>query len=826
MAAVPAKTLANESGSELSGFNGIDILVGAAGDDELNGVGGDDELYGYGGSDELLGGDGDDFLDGGAGDDTLKGESGNDVYWLDYGSGHDRIEHSDSAGASAYTDTLRFGPGITIDDITLVKQGGDLIVRLGDGSNSVTFWRWFNHSYYYQIDHFEFDDLLITETALLDEVLVYSEANAEGSVLEGYGGNDYFLGAEGPDELNGNSGNDELYGYGGSDELLGGDGDDFLDGGAGNDTLKGESGNDVYWLDYGSGHDRIEHSDSGGASAYTDTLRFGPGITIDDITLVKQGGDLIVRLGDGSNSVTFWRWFNHSYYYQIDHFEFDDQFLTSSDLISQLGVLTELVGNAAVGTDQRDRLIAGSTRGYTLSAEDGDDELVSGLYDDILLGGAGNDDYYWSANEGNDVIWDDGELDAADTSHQDRLIIEGIDVDDLSFNYHGLDLVITIGSTGNTLTIEDWYLSDDYKVEQIIVDGIAIDLDLNVPVIELLPDDLDLGSLTGGLIAEILSGLQGSDTLDGGAGDDVLAGGAGDDTYIWGEGYGHDQIDNFDTQGFDKLEFDASISEAGLVWDNRDYDLVFTWLATGETLTIVNWFKGEAYNLSEIYVSSESSELDISLLEMSITTLTDDADIGQLDGSLLNEIFLGLAGDDVLQGFEGDDELHGGDGNDTLDAGEGNDLLWGDADNDDLYGGPGNDAYHWGAEAGNDTIYDHNTVDAQNASHVDTLVLLEGTSPDDLAWVREGVDLVATHALGNTLVINDWFVAPEYRLTSFTDNEGIELDIAAIELIAITRNAPETGGTVSGTNANDVLQGSAANDTLSGGNGDDVLDGG
>ncbi|MFT0213548.1 hypothetical protein VQ643_13230 [Pseudomonas sp. F1_0610] len=108
-------------------------------------------------------------------------------------------------------------------------------------------------------------------------------------------------GSSGNDLLVSTKEGDILSGGAGNDLILGGDGDDFIRGGAGNDTLYGGKGNDTYFFELGGGNDTIieTHGDTG-----TDTLLFGEGISIGDITIAKEGNNLILSLSNGRDSVT------------------------------------------------------------------------------------------------------------------------------------------------------------------------------------------------------------------------------------------------------------------------------------------------------------------------------------------------------------------------------------------------------------------------------------------------------------------------------------------------------------------------------------------
>jgi Ca2+-binding RTX toxin-like protein len=80
-------------GIQVSGGEGMDVVLGSAGDDLIDGQDGNDILFGQDGDDILYGGSGDDVLFGGRGDDTLYGGPGTDV--LIGGSGSDALDGGD-----------------------------------------------------------------------------------------------------------------------------------------------------------------------------------------------------------------------------------------------------------------------------------------------------------------------------------------------------------------------------------------------------------------------------------------------------------------------------------------------------------------------------------------------------------------------------------------------------------------------------------------------------------------------------------------------------------------------------------------------------------
>ncbi|MCX7668534.1 MAG: RTX toxin, partial [Anaerolineae bacterium] len=271
-----------------AGGNGADnVLIGNAGDNFLSGGAGRDRLDGQAGNDTL---------DGGQGNDVLIGGAGNDTYLINLGDGLDRID--DVSG----TDTVRFGAGLTLDNVALrvsenngvhtahvrvlnaggceqADQGFDFAITV-DRCGRVTS----------SIERFEFadgsvktlDDLLIktrltygtpwttTIATGRDDDIIYGGprnnvirsgsgndivyAGSGGDTVYGEGGDDYLQGSTGNDTLEGgcgvdvlagSNGRDSLFGQGGNDALFGGKQDDRLEGGDGNDFLAGGKQDDI-----------------------------------------------------------------------------------------------------------------------------------------------------------------------------------------------------------------------------------------------------------------------------------------------------------------------------------------------------------------------------------------------------------------------------------------------------------------------------------------------------------------------------------------------------------------------------------------------------
>lgn len=112
----------DQTGTNLTGTPGSDVLCGTAGPDVIDGGGGDDTIVGGSGNDTLLGGNGNDFIHGGGGDDSLDGGPGVDQ--LIGGSGTDGAVMFGTAGADSTTISETGGFGDTLMQIEAISVGG------------------------------------------------------------------------------------------------------------------------------------------------------------------------------------------------------------------------------------------------------------------------------------------------------------------------------------------------------------------------------------------------------------------------------------------------------------------------------------------------------------------------------------------------------------------------------------------------------------------------------------------------------------------------------------------------------------------------------
>ena len=357
----------------------------------------------------LTGTAGNDVLTGGAGNDQLLGLAGNDT--LQGGAGHDLLD------GGTDTDTMQGGTG---NDTYIVDVAGDVVTELANEGTDTVQSR-ITYTLGANVEH-----LTLTGTGNLN-----GTGNALDNTLVGNGGINVFTGGAGNDTYvvgggdtvveNFNDGADTVvsaatWTLGSNVENLALTGTANLNGtGNGlNNVLVGNSGANT--LDGGSGNDTVDGGDGndsllGGSG--DDTLLGGLG----NDTLNAGSGNDILNGGDGTDT--------------LDGGSSDDQ----------------LLGGA--GTDT---LIGGS----------GADQFTGGTGNDQLTGGSGNDRYNFSRGDGQDTIIDSDPF----PGNQDRALFGAtITPLDLVISRQANDLRLTIHGSSDQVTVQNWYLGTNNRIE-------------------------------------------------------------------------------------------------------------------------------------------------------------------------------------------------------------------------------------------------------------------------------------------------------------------------------------------------------------------------
>jgi VCBS repeat-containing protein len=796
--------------------SGNDVVHGGAGRDTLNGGYGNDALFGDSGNDSLVDEYGDNYLDGGAGNDTLSGRgylsggegddflSGSGV--LDGGAGNDRIQVSGGNrstvvfGLGYGSDvllypqpgfTVQLKPGIRPEDVEVLGgyiegEGGTLTLALrgsGDRLAGVELAGAVRFA----------DGSAWTLADMLGRAIPVGGTGADDR-LAGTAGNDAIDGGAGDDRVSGGDGDDVLAGGEGNDTLRGGIGDDHLAGGAGSDNLYGGAGQDAYRLESGMGLDVVHEADDAAARDGALTIvEVAAGVDKDALVISSAWNDLRIGIAGSNDLLALSGWLSRDSGTGGLEIRFADGTVWDErEVLSRRMMIDATDGNDVLIGDCYANVLDGGAGGDGVYGEAGDDTLyggagedtleggegndlldggedddllMGGAGDDVLDGGAGNDDlrggagadvYRFGLGSGKDTI----SFDYYGGAPADQLDViqmgAGIGASDVGFSFSNGDLVISVGSGEDTLTIANWQF-DEIRIERIrFDDGTEYSL-LARPEGPLLATEGsdNITASTASPYNDYLYALGGNDYVDGGAGDDHIFGGAGNDTLTGGAGA--DVLDG--GPGYDNyyLSTDDQQSDEIVFGFDSGYDFIYPtdYHASGITPKAVrfesnvtpddvkidwmSFWRPSTYSgiPSEAFVGTMGITLKGSGAHLDYLQLGMDADSGaptlatsfifadgtvwdgaeilerlrRKEGTSISDQLIGTDAGDNLSGLAGNDTLVGGSGADTLDGGTGADSLYGGADDDVLLGGSeadilvggaGNDVLDGGA--GNDTL--------------------------------------------------------------------------------------------------------------------------
>jgi Ca2+-binding RTX toxin-like protein len=430
-------------------------------------------IVGTSGDDTLIGTLGNDVVNGGTGNDSLNAKDGSDTYLYAADDGNDTI--FDEAVDLTATDVLRF-TDLNIGDLAFSRDGANLLITVASTGHVITVeTQYYNHAEGWALEKLEFADGTSLALEHPPDTSWISGTNAS-ETIDGNWGKDYFFAGKGDDIINGSAGGD-VYVYAAGD---------------GNDTINDDVG-------FNDNLDILRFSDLNASDLVA--ARYGDDV---ELTIVPTG-EVITLKGQLFDDPTYWG--------GIDRIEFADGSSWDRDTITQFG-LNAVDAVTVLGTSGDDTLLGTSAH----------DVFKGGLGNDYLLGGYGSDTYLYAAGDGTDYI--DDEANAA--NQVDVLKFTDLNQSDITAARDGVNLKLTVVSTGDTITLDEQYYADtDYwgfeKIE--FADGSSWNRDTI----------MDIGS-SSSRAAPITIAV---------ANDDVFDGTTSDDTFVFSGNFGHDTITGF-----------------------------------------------------------------------------------------------------------------------------------------------------------------------------------------------------------------------------------------------------------------------------------------
>lgn len=649
----------------------------------------------------IFGNYGDTTFDGKGGNDYYESNfGGNDTYIFNLGDGYDSIK--DVGGI----DTVKFGEGITLENIVMLRDTTtnnlEIWFNVEDANCGLTIENYFGGDES-KIERFEFaDGTVITDITELVKV----------------------LGSEDDLTLPDNFEQAHLRGENNT-TAVGNDLDNWLGGNNGDNTFAGGKGNDNFWDDkstseryvynIGDGHDVID--DYGGI----DAILFGEDVSKDNILFTQDGNNLIISFVDNEeDSICIINYFWDDVC-KIEFFRFANGDVISnitSYLQNENGDVPQIVsdGNIVLANNEEnatlsgtnDTTVLGNNMDNTIVGNSGNNTYYAGGGDDVItdvLGG--NDTYIYCLGNGHDTITDVGGIDTLKLEN-------GIFSYGTKFEQINNDLVLSFFDRDGSITISDYFLDENHKIENIIFSDGEIVTSVENLLSRVVTDyDYTFGedtivdtiqargnsniSIVGNSSDNTIYGNSGDNTYEGKGGNDTFIDEeGGNDTYIYNLGDGFDYIK--DVGGSDTIKFGAGITLENLAFKQTATDLEIWFHNEEGALVIENFFSNTNNKIEKFELADGTVITDISNY---ITAIGSDGDIVLPTG--VQQAHLSGSGNTTATGNDINNWIGGNSGDNTFIGGKGDDYIIDEFDSDDTY------VYNLGD--GNDTINDNGGVD-------------------------------------------------------------------------------------------------------------------
>ncbi len=275
-------------------------------------------------------------------------------------------------------------------------------------------------------------------------ISIYNAGYSLDEIFESNRFSNILIGSKEDDRFNSNSDSAIFYG---------GKGDDYMIG----------RGDDIYFFGKGDGRDTIE--DYSG----DDTIVFGKGVNKEDLRFKMNGYHLEIGIVGTEDKLTIknFAYMSRNRSRKIG-MEFGDVRLELEDIISLARSIYGTEGDDyLVNFDDGDYIMRGEAGNDNIYTSSGNDILEGGKGDDYLSGNSGDDTYIINLGDGNDTIYD--------YSGTDKIVFgEGISKENLTVEKEDRNLILTIGESGETVTIRHYfyygmsYEEQRYRLEEFV----------------------------------------------------------------------------------------------------------------------------------------------------------------------------------------------------------------------------------------------------------------------------------------------------------------------------------------------------------------------
>ena len=403
--------------------------------------------------------------------------------------------------------------------------------------------------------------------------------------------------------------------------IIGTPGNEELSGSPGRrDYFYGDGGDDVYIWGAGDGDDVINDFSPGKAGGETGALRFGPGVTPDDVEARHNASDVIFFVKSTGESVTVAGWLKN-YESQLSSVTFSGGetwtrervnaaplILRGSGTINNLD-LPDLTPGASGSLS--DMIIGGAGNDVVFGAG-GHNQIQGGAGDDYVIGGHGSDEYVWRAGDGRDLVNDYSDEKVASDVEMNCLTFHDLTPADIEPRPDGTGLLFKAGSSGGSVKLMNWFLHRSFQLGFVRFKNSAGEtvaewtneyINSRIPILETGDADDALDLNRGGAAYVYANGGNDAITIRGGGhvvnagpGDDALIfTGDGANVIVWNAGDGTDVV----TGSYEacSVAFGAGVVPRGVTASRDGDDMIIS--ARGGGLRLVNYVAIRAVTFSD-----------------------------------------------------------------------------------------------------------------------------------------------------------------------------------------------------------------------------------